>query len=677
MKKFLKIFGIILAILIITVIAVPFLIPLDSYKGQITTVVKEQTGRDLIIDGHIKASIFPVLGVEIGKTSLSNPKGYSEKNMVEIDKLAVEVSLPALLNKKIQVKRFTLSKPVINLEVTDKPNWILAADKTKASDATPVTEENKKSTASSGLIISNAEAAEEKKAEKASSASGSALSGFTIGEVKIIDGTLNYKDSTKKQNINVSKINLKASLPSLSQPLSVDSEATWNSEKITIIASIANPDQLMDGRSSSFAIDFKTAPINLHYVGQASQQTIGGNIDLKIASIPALAKWLGSPLDWKGETPLAFSMQGKLDANASAVALKNAEIALDNIKLKGDIKTRLDDKVPAIETTFASDSININPYIVKQAAEKSSWLVNSAFAAELSNKPIDLSALNSIKAKVSLTVGSILYQKIKLDKTTINADLNDGSLKLNIPSMELYGGSAKVNSTLNSSGAFTKQTNVSNVNIGELLGDATDNHRLVGTLNADTSLTGKLTSVQGMMQTLGGNGSIKITNGAIKGVDLKNMVNNIKSAFTNTDSSQQTAFSELGGTFTINQGVITNNDLALKSDLLKLAGKGTINLAQQTIQYRLSPAVVSTVKNGDGSATSGLEVPIIITGSLDNPHYIPDVAGLVENTIANPAALKNTVKTLKDGFKNGGKAGADDLKAGIGGVNNLLKSLGQ
>lgn len=646
MKKIIKIILVLFALILIAIVAIPFLVPLDTYRNQIIAQVKEKTGRDLTIAGDIKASIFPVIGVNIGKTSLSNAKGYTAINMVQVDGLSVEVSLGALLQKKLQIKQFILKKPLVNLEVNSngEPNW-------EFSETVPT--------------------AKTETAEKTENASGAEalLAGLMLGDIKITDGEINYIDGKTKRNLAVTALNLKASLPSLTEKFSFDGDAMWNDQNVIIKALITNPKLIIDGSKSAFAFDLQAKPISIRYVGEVSQTSVNGKIDFNTPSISQLAKWAGSSFEWKGSAPLAFSMRGDLDASASDVALKDAEISLDNTKLKGNIKAKIDQKTPDIEVSLASDSLDITPYL-KREPIKTSWLINSAIAAEFSNQIIELSGLNAVNAKAKLNLGNIIYDKIKLGKTLINADLNNGALKLNIPEMALYGGGAKINATLNSSGAFTKQVNVSSVNIGEFLGDLTANNRFTGIMNGSANLNGKLTSVHGMMQTLGGDGNIKITNGAIKGIDLKNMVNNIKSAFTNVDkSAQQTAFSELSGTFTIAQGILTNNDLSLKSELLTLSGKGKINLPMQTIQYRLNPEMASTVKRGDGSQTKGLEFPIIVEGSFENPRFIPDVEGIVKSTIENPAALRNTVKSLKDQIKNG--------KPDLNQVQDLLKGFGQ
>jgi len=653
MKKFIKIIISLFIVLIFVAIVVPFLVPLDSYKDEITSVVKEKTGRELVIEGHIKANVFPILGVKIGKASISNPSGFKEKNMVEIDGLTLEVGLLALLQKQLQIKEFILTKPLINLEINSdgKPNWQFSALDDASNEKTSTPKENNT------------------KEKEASSNPTALLAGLVLGDIKITDGEINYKDRKNNSNIAVTKLNLKSSLKSLRQPFSAEGDAVWNNEKVIINASATKPDNIISGKISDFEFELKSSPINLNYVGKISQTKAEGKVDLNIPSIPRLAKWLEVSFGWQGASLLDFGVKGELNASASSVSLNNAQITLDSTKLSGNIKANLDEKVPAIEAKLESDLINLNPYLQASPA-KTSWLIGSAIAAEFSDQRIDLSGLNAANAKINLTLGSIVYEKVNLGKTIINADLNNGKLNLNIPEISLYGGSTKIICTLDSTGAFTKQLNISHVNIGELAGDLSNHNRFTGVMNGSVNLNGKLTSMQGMMKSLGGNGSIKITDGAIKGIDLKNMVNNIKSAFANVDNSkEQTAFSGLGGTFTINQGIVANNDLSLKADLLTLSGKGTVNLPMQNIQYHLIPVVVSTVKNGDGSSTKGLEVPIIIEGPLDNPRFIPDLAGMVQNSLSNPNALKNTVKSLKQQFK-GGKT---DLKD----VQDLLKGFGQ
>lgn len=128
MKRFIKWVSILVLLLIVLLAAAPFFIPLDSVKKIATDKVKEATGRDLIIAGDIKASMWPNIGVKLQQVSLSNPEGYSTKNMAEIGDLTVEVALMPLLHGEVKINQFIIDKPIINLEVDKKgaANWEFA-----------------------------------------------------------------------------------------------------------------------------------------------------------------------------------------------------------------------------------------------------------------------------------------------------------------------------------------------------------------------------------------------------------------------------------------------------------------------------------------------------------------------------------------------------------------------
>ncbi len=54
-------------------------------------------------------------------------------------------------------------------------------------------------------------------------------------------------------------------------------------------------------------------------------------------------------------------------------------------------------------------------------------------------------------------------------------------------------------------------------------------------------------------------------------------------------------FAEAGGTFRISDGVLTNEDFALRAPVLRITGGGTVNLGAQTLDYRLLPRVAGTL----------------------------------------------------------------------------------
>src|SRR5215469_2673939 len=138
LKKLLIGLAVVIVLVIAAAIAVPFFIPLDTYKGKIIALVKSETGRDLKIDGPVHFSLFPSVALEANDVSLSNPAGTVSPSMVQLKTLAVELKLLPLIHGGLEISQFKLVQPAIALEVDKqgKPNWAFTTP-TSAGTAPP------------------------------------------------------------------------------------------------------------------------------------------------------------------------------------------------------------------------------------------------------------------------------------------------------------------------------------------------------------------------------------------------------------------------------------------------------------------------------------------------------------------------------------------------------------
>ena len=139
MKKILIAIAVLIVLLVVAVIAIPFLIPVDSYKSKLIAAVKDSTGRDLRIDGKMSFSLFPVVGLEANDVSFSNPPGAASKDMAKLGKLQVALQVLPLLHRDIEIKSLVLIDPVIDLEVDKQgqPNWQFSDAKTAPAAKQP------------------------------------------------------------------------------------------------------------------------------------------------------------------------------------------------------------------------------------------------------------------------------------------------------------------------------------------------------------------------------------------------------------------------------------------------------------------------------------------------------------------------------------------------------------
>jgi AsmA protein len=125
MKKILIAVAAVFAVLIVVAIAVPFVVPTETWKGEIERRATEATGRKLTIAGPVRLSIFPAVAVVANDVSFANAPGADEPMMATLGKLEVRVRVMPLLSGNLAIDRFVLDKPVIHLAVDrqGKPNW--------------------------------------------------------------------------------------------------------------------------------------------------------------------------------------------------------------------------------------------------------------------------------------------------------------------------------------------------------------------------------------------------------------------------------------------------------------------------------------------------------------------------------------------------------------------------
>ena len=325
--------------------------------------------------------------------------------------------------------------------------------------------------------------------------------------------------------------------------------------------------------------------------------------------------------------------------------------------------------------------------------QNASGAQNWSFAAPTADKPATkTSAAPSDAAgsgklvvdSVTIKNAAVNYHKFgaspmqfAMDKVDTTVTMDGQNVNIDLSNASLYSGSIKGTAKHGGDDSVAVDMTLSGVQIEPLMTALTGASKVKGTANITANVTGKGATQQAVMGSLNGKGDIKITDGAIKGIDIANFIRNAKSGFVMGNStSEATDFSALTASYKIASGVLSNDDLLMMSPILRLTGKGTLNLAAQTINYRAVPTVVGSLKGQGGKADAkGVEVPLNITGPWSAPQVQPDIAGLVQGLVKDPAALKQNLSGLLGGKAATSTDGtAAPAQKGLGG---LLGKIGQ
>lgn len=646
MKKLLIAFGVLVLLLLAAVLVVPQLIPVETYKNQITAQVRAATGRELVIGGDMDVSVIPKVAVSMKNVTFSNAPGARSAEMATLGSLDVELAIWPLLSGEVEVDRFVLVDPVINLEVDaqGRPNWQFA---TAAAEGQPA---------------AGAGSGEE-------SGGGPGLSNLRLGDIRLVNGLVTYVDARTGVEQRIGGIDMTLKLPDLDSAFSADGDLVWNDKEIALKLGVEKPRALMTNGTTGVTADVSADPVKLGFGGNVTAGAtpkVGGKIDLAVPSLRELAAWAGSPLpEGGGLEPLAI--RGTLAAEGQKVSFTDAEIELDEIKSKGELAVDTSGARPSLQGRLDVEMLDVNPYLPEPQEGTASAPAGSGGGgtaqAGWSQEPIDLSGLKAADADFTLTVGGIKVQKIEIGKSALTLRLKGGRLVADLTEMALYDGNGTATVVVDGSGnvpAIEHKLNISGVQAQPLLTAAADFGRLSGTANADIAVTARGASQAALVAASQGKGAVKFADGAIEGINLAAMVRNVQSAFLDSSAkeTQKTDFSELSGTFKIANGILKNDDLQMLSPLLRITGAGTVDLPDRTVDYRVEPkAVASLTGQGGKEDLSGIMVPVIIEGPWDDISYKPDLAGILKQQVDPGKALEQ----LKEG-------GAEGLKGLIPGI---------
>lgn len=290
------------------------------------------------------------------------------------------------------------------------------------------------------------------------------------------------------------------------------------------------------------------------------------------------------------------------------------------------------------------DKLDADRYITDSEAKPAPATANKS----QEDAPIDLSALRQLNADGELRIGSLKVANVKSTNVRIKLKADSGVAELAPFSANLYEGSMNGALTVDarSTPNIVLKQDMKSIAIGPLLTDAINNDMLngKGSLNLDLTTSGD--TVNSLKKGLNGKAALKLTDGAVKGIDIagtlrgaKDKLNMLKgNTNVSGDKSRQTDFSEMSASFNIKNGVAHNDDLDMKAPLFRIAGNGNIDIANETLDYLAKPTVIASLK-GQGGADlrelNGLTVPIKLTGTFTKPAYAIDFTGLAAAVAKN------------------------------------------
>ena len=617
-------------------------------KARLERAMKERN-RTLSIEGTPTLRLFPVAGLALGKTVLS--EAGSSQPFVTLERAEVAVRVMPLLSGELSLETLRVAG--------------LRANLVRRKDGS--------------MNFSDLAGGDAAKGERQGRRDGEPPR-IRVSEIDIRDVQVHWRDEASGQEATVSDFALKTGRLDGQAPgeVAMSARLVGKRPEMDLRAQVSGALRFNLARQEfsldKFAAQVKgrldqdalaaefTAPQVDITPSKAAGTGVRGtllvkgpqrHVDVKLA-VPAIEGSAGALSIPKASldadvAAAGLALKARLEAAIKAnLARQSVEFALGGKLDDSDLKATVSIAgFTPLKATFdlAADRIDLDRY--QPAARKD----------EKSDDRVDLSALKGKSVAGKLAIGALTARRVRLENLKAELRLEGGKLEIDPLTAGLYGGTLAGALGADADGNRVRvKVAAKGVAIGPLLRDAAQKDLLEGKGDVSLDVQSAGATVPALKKALGGSARVDLKDGAIKGINLAEGARNLKSAVgvkqAKSDPAQRTDFSEMSASFAIRNGVAHNEDLKAQSPFLRLGGAGDIDIGGDQINYEAKVTLAATSKGQGGrdvSNVAGVTVPVKLSGPLEAPQWHVDYSALLGGAAGGVGeALKKGAGGVKD-----------------------------
>ena len=685
MKRILKIGGAVVAVFLLLLLGLNLLISAEWIEARVAARVMEQTDRELKVNGSTSLFFTPNPHIVITDATITDPGARKGSADLAVEKIAIDLSFGELLSQKIDANSVTLVRPVLTVRLGqgDAQQRTDADAPIKHAAATP-----------RPFIAAQTVVAQKPRARD-----------VRLEHVEIEDGTVEIVYDDKGTERRIEHIGATVRLPEITAPLTADGKLEWKGETIRFSAELTSPAELRAARPASLQVALDAEAIAARFDGTLSTRpefTGEGELSAKAHSIPSLLAWMRQSTP----SAMAIG-DGELASHVSwtpdQISFSAARFALEHAQGQGEAVVTLRKPRPHLRAAFGLERLDLNPFLAggKSSGAASSQTTNPhetiappptsgaeeqaqswfdkpdatagsdepatpsapaasepapvpatpdvAAAPQQSSAPPKSSAPAAFDADVNLNIRQSRVGHLEIGPTALGLGYREGVLTATLGGMELYDGNGRGTFVLDARepvSTFTGDLILEGVQAKPLLSDAAQFSMLSGSTKMKLAVTGSGKDSDAIKSSLSGQGSFVVSDGTLEGIDIPGLLNQVGSGEI-PESLQspgaKTSFTDLGGSFTIANGIVDTDNLQMKSALLEVKAAGNVDLPQSTIDILAHPQIVAAPEGKKGANDlAGLTIPVRIAGPLEQPTIKPEIGGL----FADPEKASKTVNQI-------------------------------
>lgn len=446
MKLALKILAALLGLLLIAILALVLFLDPNMFKPRLEALAREHKVA-LSIDGDMSWQFWPSLGIEINDVKAAATEA-PEQPIMQLGQASLLLEVKPLFRGEVVVHHLIVDGAVINLIVDEQGqgNWelLLPDEEPEAQEQAPVEDES--------------EAAQLELAVERISLRNSALNYVSHQPENPQDISLH------DVQLGIAEFNLQGQ-PfdlELQWQLDITNEAAFGTEPMTIAGDLHTPVQFStDMNEANFdsgdltlkvGTSNKSSQLELNFTAAAQglQDEPKFQADLTLAplNIKRILTAMGqeAPATTGTYALSEVSLTTRVIGDSTSITADPLTITLDKTRFEGRFAIT-DLARNAIELVLAGDRINVDDYL--PPPQEAPVEEDTATGDE---ELIPLDAIKPLVADINLDLQQAVVMGMPIDEISLRINAEDGLIKLNKASANLYQGAIAATGSLNARG---------------------------------------------------------------------------------------------------------------------------------------------------------------------------------------------------------------------------------
>ncbi|MCC5857256.1 MAG: AsmA family protein [Ectothiorhodospiraceae bacterium] len=661
--------GAFVIIVVALVAALLILVDPNDYRDDISRLVKENTGQELVIEGDIRLSFFPWLGLDLGRTRLENREGFGEQPFVQIERAGVAVELFPLLRREVVLDVVRLDGLLVHLVVNEQgeANWEL------------------------DLPDTGEEIVDEVPREPGEPPAERAVPPVRIGKLGGVELTrmqLIYEDRREPSRQELGPVNVYVGPLALGEDVPVDADwvatlddstrmegglslkARINEELNRVLVDLGRleVEVFADGLPDSGVRARLNAQIDVDLDADAAQvrDAVVEVAGLRVEALADVAALSGAPRvngrfeipetdlrrvlarleqelpDMADDTALTrFSAGAGFAFAGDRVSLEDLVLRLDDTTFTGGLSVQDFDR-PMIGFNLEGDRLDADRYLPPPEEEEPAAEAPPPGNGEAEPVEIPVELIRDLRLDGSFRLAELVVMELLMEDVHFTVKADGGQLRVHPVGADLYGGQYRGDIRVDAredEAVISVDERVTGVQARQIVEQLMGNDLLHGTGDVHINATARGRELDAVLRTLAGQAEFRFADGAVQGLNVAQMIRTGAARLQGQSvpaepETRETDFTELTGTLVFDGGRVRNDDLQAQSPLFRINGAGEVDLLKQTVDYRLLVSLVGTLEGQGGQSLDNLRrlpIPLRFRGDLMSPSISLDLqAALTE-----------------------------------------------